>query len=424
MRIATQIRTLATFRAPYMASTMFALALVPAKGIGTFAIDEHGRIYVDEDLVGSRWTLEQAAWVLVHEVWHWALKHAERSKVLTAHLPDAERAEEAQQVNIAADLEINGGMREAKADLPDDGVFPQDYKFPIHLPFEQYYELLKKQNKQPKSSSGNDGSGKGKGKGSWDCGSGAHGQSRPWEQGSRPGNGGSEEKPNGNSADGQARALTESEQELLRDALATNLKEASKTRGTVPAFAERWADKRLAPPKVSWERELRAHISNSIVMLSGAADYTWQRPSRRGNPTGVIMPRLVKPSPEVVCVVDTSGSMSEGMVASALAEVNGVVKAIGQREVPVVCCDAYAHNAQKVNNAASVKVKGGGGTDMRIGIEKAIEQCPNAKVVVVLTDGYTPWPDSMPAGYQLVVALIGNNDVGSVPSYARAIVVE
>jgi predicted metal-dependent peptidase len=402
MRISSQIRTLASFRAPYLASTLFALAIVPAKGIGTFAVDKKGRIYVDEDLIGSRWTLEQAAWVMIHEVWHWALNHGDRSQALCAGMTIEKQSEEAQTLNIAADLEINGGMKEAGANLPPDGMFPQDMKLPIHLPMEAYYELLKQKN-PPKSS-----------KPKPECGSGAHGQPRAWEIGDS----------DGQESGDAGRELTETEQELIRDALASSVKDASKTRGSVPMFADRWASDRLAPPKVPWERELKAQISNAVVMLSGASDYTWQKPCRRGSPTGVIMPKLVKPTPEVSCVIDTSGSMSNDMVAQALAEVNGVVRAIGQREVPVICCDATSGQAQRVTSATAVKIKGGGGTDMRIGINAAIEQCPASKIVVVLTDGYTPWPEQMPAGYQLIVALIGSTDVDSVPSFARAIIVE
>lgn len=432
MKVSTKIRTLASFRAPYMASTMFALGMVEANGIGTFAVDSSGRIYVDESLVGTRWTLEEAAWVMVHEVWHWALKHADRSKVILARSPETEHEQESRILNVAADLEINGGMVETGASLPSDGVFPKAMGYPIHLPMESYYELLKQQPQQPNQAQSKKCNGEGKGEGKsggkgdsegrgWDCGSGAHGKPRSWELG---GSSDSSDSDNAEAESEAPRALTETEQELLRDALAAQIKEASKERGTVPAFAARWAEARLAPPKVAWEKELRSHISNAVTMLSGAADYTWQRPSRRGNPTGVIMPRLIKPTPEVSCVVDTSGSMSDDMVKAALAEVNGVVRAIGQREVPVICCDAIAGKAQRVQDASLVNVKGGGGTDMRIGIRESIEQCPNAKVIVLLTDGFTPYPDAMPAGYELIVALIGNQDKSLVPSYARTIVVE
>jgi len=39
----------------------------------------------------------------------------------------------------------------------------------------------------------------------------------------------------------------------------------------------------------------------------------------------------------------------------------------------------------------------GGGTDLRTGFAKALRTRPRPDVVVVGTDGRTPWPDSRPA---------------------------
>ena len=44
------------------------------------------------------------------------------------------------------------------------------------------------------------------------------------------------------------------------------------------------------------------------------------------------------------------------------------------------------------------------------------------EVVVVVTDGDTPWPDRAPAGTRVVVALTRAG--GSAPAWARAVVVE
>lgn len=39
---------------------------------------------------------------------------------------------------------------------------------------------------------------------------------------------------------------------------------------------------------------------------------------------------------------------------------------------------------------------GGGGTDLRTGFARALRTTPRPDVVVVLTDGQTPWPDTRP----------------------------
>jgi predicted metal-dependent peptidase len=441
-RILADLRSIAGHKCPYMATTLFALPMIEKPGIGTFAIDDRGTLYLDPKLIGSTWTLEQAAWVLVHEIWHWALGHAGRAKYVAAREGDAY---DAKQSNIAADLEINGGMKAAGANLPPEGAFPENYKLPNHLPFEQYYDLLKqqgkKQQKQGQSRQGNYGKGpesqgegsgqgsegctQGQGQGghgkpgeSWDCGSGAHGQKRPWEDGSETdgagGKAGEKDAPRG---------LTDTENDMLRDSLANAVKSASKTRGDMPTFAKRWADDRLAPPKVPWEQELRAKLSQAVVMASGASDYTWQRPSRRGNPTGVIMPRLVRPQPEVCAIVDTSGSMSDDMLKGVLAEVQGIINALGQHELPVICCDSAASKVQRVTSALDVKLVGGGGTDMRVGVKAAREQLPAHRIIVILTDGYTPWPDEI-SDVEFVAGLIGGFDAKSVPSHIHTVVID
>ena len=49
-------------------------------------------------------------------------------------------------------------------------------------------------------------------------------------------------------------------------------------------------------------------------------------------------------------VLDTSGSMNDGMLAQSLAEVGGVLRSLGVagRQLDIICCDAEAFEAQKV----------------------------------------------------------------------------
>ena len=219
-------------------------------------------------------------------------------------------------------------------------------------------------------------------------------------------------------------AVKKAEADLIRRKVAQEIREHSKRRGTVPAHLKRWADE-VFRPKVNWRRELASAIRYALADASGMADYSYRRPSRRqsANPK-VIMPALRQPLPRVAVVVDTSGSISDRMLAQAVAEVLGVIKAMGGRNgVKVLSCDAKVHTVKEVLNRRHLKhaLQGGGGTDMRVGIEAALKQKPRPHVIIVLTDGYTPWQSEPPRGVKVIVALLGD---GNAPSWAKTIKVE
>ena len=58
------------------------------------------------------------------------------------------------------------------------------------------------------------------------------------------------------------------------------------------------------------------------------------------------------------------------------------------------------------------------------GIAAAVCLRPRPQVIIVLTDGYTPWPAGPPAGVSVVVGLVGLDAVApapEVPRWARAV---
>jgi predicted metal-dependent peptidase len=125
--------------------------------------------------------------------------------------------------------------------------------------------------------------------------------------------------------------------------------------------------------------------------------------------------------PELAVVCDTSGSMSEELLAMALAEVEGLLRALGMaRQLRVLACDAAAGPAQRVSAARQVTLTGGGGTNMGAGLAAAYALRPRPAVTVVLTDGYTPWPDAAPKGMRVVAGLLGD-DAPEAPRWARAV---
>lgn len=400
------VRMLAAHTRPYFAMALFAMEKVDAP-IGTLAVDKYGRIYYDAK-VAAAWGVKRTAYVLIHEVEHWLREHFARAEPMLAAAACQEC--ERQLVNVAEDMEINDDP-ELLRELPEEAVTPQKFGLKPGALWEEYYQTLKKQQKQQQASAGG---GAGHAHAVQRCGSAAHGQSEAYEL-PAPGGTGKNKTP----------GLQGTEADLLRRAVAREVRDAaSREPGKVPAGLARWAERILRPPQVPWERELGALIRRARTMAMGAVDYTYAKISRRGSFSGVLMPALRRPTPDVALVLDTSGSMSEADLEAALSEITGIVRATGQVHVPLICCDAAAAPVQRVRTGVSVQLVGGGGTDMGVGIAAAEKL--GVGVIVVLTDGYTPWPPE-PPGAELVVALVRRKDEQPLthwggPPYARRVV--
>ena len=134
---------------------------------------------------------------------------------------------------------------------------------------------------------------------------------------------------------------------------------------------------------------------------------------------------MQRPLITVAVIVDTSGSVGQPELDSAFAEVRGVISAasVGSRGLLVLACDAEVGATTRVRRANAVRLVGGGGTDMRVGIAAAEAARPRPHVVVVITDGYTPWPER-PGRARLVVAIIGGQSAAqNTPDWATTVVV-
>ncbi len=376
-------RLWAANEAPYLATAIFAMSPTAMPGLGTMGTDRYWHLYIDPE-VFNNWSIEEAGSVLIHEAHHLLRSHGERATELGVG-PGEQR-----RFNVAADFEINDDLRDLR--LPAGGLDPEAYGFDSGQLAETYYELLKSHHDLP----------------SVDCGSGAHGVRREWDLGS---------------ADDMA--VGEMEGELIRQQVAQEVRSAARSAGNVPAGLERWA-KAFLEPRVDWRRQFAAHVRSGIDTVSGAVDYSYRRPSRRvGSPIGraVVLPALVQPVPRIAVVVDTSGSMSQELLSQALAEISGLLRSsgIGTGRLTVLACDSAVHSTQQIFSAGQVKLLGGGGTDMGAGIAQAERLRPKPEVIVVLTDGFTPWPSGRP-GVEVVVALLG--DGPGPPAWARLVRVD
>lgn len=387
-------RLAAVKRWPYYASALFALVPRENPEVKTMAVDMFWRLYYAPKFVEET-PVDQLAGVLFHEIEHLLRRHHGRRL-----------NRDPQLWNVAADLEINDDLERCKIPLPWGVLQPSMFGLNIGLMAEAYFELINNDavkvwvsslDSAPFAGWGSDGSG-------------SSGVQAPWEDGDP------QAKGKGKSSAG----ITVAEGDLIRRRVAQAVREAAKTRGDIPGHLARWA-KEILEPKVDWRAELRAAVRGAMVHVSGMVNYSYSRPSRRMTVTPrILLPSLIDYLPNVAIVVDTSGSMGDEELQQGLGEVKGVTDSLGRREgIRVLACDADVHNCRRIFRPEQIELVGGGGTDMGRGIETASQLRPRPDIIIVFTDGFTPWPDKPPAGSKVIVAI--TSDRGTSPPWAKRI---
>ena len=385
---------------PYLSAALWALKAVEKPGLGTLAVDKYWRLYFDPQVP---WPMEELSGVLYHEVNHLLRDHPGRAE----NVPDLHH----EAWNIAADAEINDDIdAEQGVKLPAGHVHPKNFGMPEGLLAEEYYNKFPRVQLPMMTASHQQGkSAPGAGK----CGSCAGGPGNEWEDEGQGGGGGDEK--------GKNPGVSQAEAELIRRKVAEDVKAAStNSQGNVPAWMKRWAEDKLNP-KIPWQKILRGLVKHAIADVAGLVDYTYRRPSRRqSSMPDVVMPSLRMPVPNIAVVIDTSGSMGQDRLDKAIAEVGGVLKAMGQKDgVHAICVDAAVASTKKVFKAEQIELAGGGGTDMRVGIDYALKKKPHA--IIVITDGETPWP-SAPVRATVIACIIDNKH--KAPDWIKTVTVD
>lgn len=347
---------------PYLATALFALHIVESGRVPTMSVDRCWRCYVSPAFVDSM-PVEELAGVLVHEVSHLLRDHHGRGERF-ARAHELSGPGERLRMNIAADFEINDDIFGDGLVRPEGAIRPADIDLPAGKLMEEYLREFRFGTYTPEMA--------------WlDCGSGADGLEREWELG-----------PLG--ADG----LSEQERDGVRFQVAQGIIGRP---GNVPEGWRRWAQEAFHPPQ-PWRDLLGAALRAAVSAPGVGEDYTYGRPARRsaGVP-GVVLPSLRRTPPRVSVIIDTSGSVSDAELGSALLEVTAICRTVGGRDlVTVLACDAAARIAYPLCAAEGIPLVGGGGTDLRTGFAKALRAQPRPDAVVVLTDGQTPWPETKP----------------------------
>ncbi|MEU2097366.1 vWA domain-containing protein [Streptomyces globisporus] len=349
---------------PYLATALFALHTVESREVPTMAVDRYWRCYVSPGFV-ARTPVEELAGVWVHDVSHLLRDHHGRSDRV-AEQRGLTGPGDRLRMNIAADCEINDDVYGDGLARPKGAVHPST----LHL---QSGELMEDYLYQfrlgPRTQNL-----------AWlDCGSGADGLERGWELG-----------PDG------AHGLSAHEQDAVRFRVAQGI---TGRPGNASKGWKRWAEEAFHPPQ-PWRVLLGAAVRSAASGPGAGEDYSYGRPSRRSTGLrGVVLPSLRRRPPRVSVVIDTSGSVSDAELGSALLEVAAISRAVGGRRdlVTVLACDAATRVVHPLCQAEGIPLVGGGGTDLRTGFAKALRSHPRPDAIVILTDGQTPWPSAQPA---------------------------
>lgn len=361
-------------------------------GVVTMAISERNVIYYHPKVL-TEWTGIQAATVLWHEISHSFLKHAERLRAMCNTSGIELNAGVAYVANIAQDSKINDMIRDSikarslKREFPGQPIYSSTLGVPEDESWEQtFWRLIDGNQKLPQGVV---------------SGSGSDGIAKEWETGE--GDGGEE-------AVAPPQRIVD---RIMRHAAREMLDQESRQRGSVPGGLLRAAQEILQPSADPFA-ELRAVSRLVATSKPGHGNLTYNRESRRCLDPDLRMPSRAWSPPNVLVIIDTSGSMGSrdlGLAVGALRQ--GLQRLRGK--ISVVTGDTKGYGKQLVSNERQVKMCGGGGTDMGAIIEEHDDKRFDA--IICLTDCETPWPRH-PTKAKLIVA---STREGKGPEWAKTI---
>lgn len=398
-------KIIAQARWPYLSTLIFSLRIVETSDLPTLAVDAGWRMYYNPGFVLEQ-TPEVLATMVLHEAMHCVSKHSERFKALGRDNSSHDTW------NLAGDANINEILDQSK--MPWGEFKPVRYENLAEYGVEKgmtteitFFTMVKYFEENPS-----------KEKQQSECGSVTGGQARGYEI---------------PQTDTQNPAIKGDQQDVIRDRVAQDVIKHAREKGigSVPGDLLRWANE-LLNPQIDWKRELAGLMRSSLATVLGRKDYTFARPSRRQSSMAerdpeFILPAMRKPAPPTIAIViDTSGSIGETEITEFLSEIDGIAKANGIAQgMSVIPCDSEVGEIQKIRSVsgiAEIKLRGGGGTDLRVGITAAENLKPIPKIVIVLTDGYSPWPEMIdPQIEKLIICCSVQDAIENIPQYAAAI---
>lgn len=194
---------------------------------------------------------------------------------------------------------------------------------------------------------------------------------------------------------------------------AIKIRDPSNARGLLHAFAERIL-KELKKTQTDWRTILNDFIQEEVV------DYSFAPPDRRFDDSPFFLPDFNGKKDrveDILFMIDTSGSMSDDMIAAAYSEVKGAIDQFnGKLKGWLGFFDAAIIKPQPFsdeNEFKTIKPAGGGGTDFQIIFEYVFHHMSDKlpASIIILSDGDAPFPLEKLAGGIPVLWLLNNEEV-------------
>lgn len=353
-------------------------------GSGGITADRFLRLYYDPEAI-REWKLEWAAARILVQVEHYYRRHAAR-----------QMGREQVTWDVAAEIAITSSLSHEGVRFPADTLFPETFKLQDGLAAEEYalrlFQMCMARRKQLGELLSENA-----GQGLPLFGSAGSEELRQWE-------------------------LPEDADVPTIDYLvALMLQREAEPEKSTPGQGAGNEIRSVVETKMSavdWRIELGGVVGTVISTRPGMADYSFAVPDPDAAfHQDLLMPGMVGLRVNAAVVIDSSGSMGEGRIAQAVAETGGILRTFAGDggSIFVYSCDAAVHTAKEIFHAQQVSLIGGGGTNMGVGINAAASRHPRPDIIIVITDGDTPWPKKGPAGIRVVVVLVGH---GSSPKWA------
>jgi predicted metal-dependent peptidase len=337
--------------------------------------------------------------VLSHEILHAMLRHHERGG-----------GKDQENWGKAADMAINANLTQASIKIPSSGLLPPREHYESSA--EEIYGLLEaKEIPQPKKydpdqvcqgcmpKSNGDGSEPG-----------SQGKD-PAENGPGEGSGDGEGEGNGSGegqgeGSGEAQGQSQGNSDRAWGEMIAQAQAYGRGTGTAKILAKLFQP---APVKTLWARLLK-RVANRAKASGGRDVQTYQRINRRSQ--DIIFPGWQSTSPAITVIIDSSGSVSDDMLRSALSSVKEIAESTSIR-IFLALHDGVCYWSGWVRPEITVEslsslCSNRGGTDPREAFQKVAEARGRFDVGVYLTDGEVgTYPDKPTNVKRMIIGLLG-----------------